>query len=1504
MKLSAVSMPTPAFKGYKYVKDNFGEDCFQFNYPYDKGNIEDHNYHENCVVNIVPLKEVAEDVFEPVGQVATFEVPNDGSIAVDPSKLKSSSDVTHYGYSYTLYYTEGQNTSKPHQRTDVGRKKLVGLGNGNFTEFNIVSKTAFKPTQIGAGVLAMVDSFAPGYVFKGFYEENPDEIGKVVLNKEMQKRAENQKRTFSNAMGGTLAGYVEKIPTLKEMGYTNFFSLPITGGDSVSAFKYWPENLFHLAGGIGDMHNYKTLVETLYVNGMPFVMDAPLTSEGMTGIHYVQAQRWGHQDHPFKNWFRMEGIESGQIGHGIVGKNSEGLSHYLVNAPHKISQNSDGEITIEENLDYDCTKPIRIQYFDKDYVSAEQLAKKEIIEEYDKIAHDNPLATATHDDTVVKINFILPKEDYEAYLNNVKKVAENNRTTHTPMMLDSKDGTMYVSHFTKTKITEKNEAGVLTWVAHTDMIKFKYFDSPYDYKSDFNVPVDSRGYTPFNNELIDMVRSYGKYWTKYTFDKQNLKTARELGDVKNADEAKNKLDNLIAAKQLSEKTNMELEALRNIDMNLYNISIPELSPEVMINKTTMNLIFESLELSKDTLGVFATQYFTNRATSNELIGMTRYDLMQAGNPQITEYLDDRFGYKKTYESVNDMFKNDIYDFTMGVFERVDAAMPADKKLFTDSSKSELTDFGYYVTKFMAEDIAKYAIIKALVPNAEVKLNSEGEIIYNVKHLKENSSLPQLGIKAHTFQFEAELLADKLKDGLKLVVTDSADLEFMKSAVMNRFKNTNANTFKYAEAIVNKAGLGLTHRVDALKDVEDIDSRLNRKADYEQFWPNVEFLWRHFKDGVYEYNKNGIIWDEITDSQKIGGGDFKTPNSIMTKAEHVSEAGYSYFFTDQMRIFTGDAAKAPNEVANGIYNSSPLRGKEAQKVVSEKFGNLLFQDFPLDYTRTLYNFVENHDKPRIAETIALDLELVNSDINNFANPYRQQALNMITGATKYEELPFDALYNYEDKNYINYNYFLGASTLAIAKGAIIRDNLSEFLLQKGKHISDEELTKLHDAVTMLVNGYNTIQPEQRPSYLDYNTAFAEVLEIAADKGLNVKPETKKDWVNLIHKTSRNIAASENLKTFKKHYQDASSKQMLALANILREAVEQTEKNNEVKNILHSSIEAYMNRYSESFLAQERAQHQSYNLNRRDDERNAFGVLDIRQAIKLVFKKAGINNPKAEFELFKAINDPVKEKIFMATRFMMSEPGVPTTHAGTEFCLGGYEEKTENLWLQCRNALVWSKTEGNSEEDKYYQDTLKEFSEITKLRAPKGALSVINEGSPFYLDKIENGYGDILSATMFVDPDDNVAISLFNTAGLSPDSRHVYDEKADNPYIPKLKEVGIEKIKLGFALTAGMVFKNVLDSDDSIYKVVKNGMEYSIRRYKKAWNGALEQVEIMLDAKTSKHGVFSIVSKAKEVKVHFKGSHKTYYNPQYNIVSNPNYFTSPMEECGKKLSILAK
>lgn len=1595
MKLSAVSMTKPAFKGYDYVKDSYGEDCYVFNFPHDNIDIETqkanekeelsfrvdntnpasvqwyneelrkieekqgyHGYQEKCQVEIVKVVPNEEGLLVPIPETAVkIDIPKEG-VAVNLRKLGFRANED-FAYRYVI---QGYDNDKA-----VGKERYAKDVCQDYGNYNVVYRNSLKPTHHGTGYLAIADSFAPAYNFNGFYSENADDIGKIVENPDLQIKAEKVRRTFSNQLGGNIAGLIAKLPYLSEMGVTQLFLLPLMGGDNASYHKYWNENNYQLARGLGEMHNFEDFIEGLFKHQINLVMDAPMTSEGKQGIHYQYALKWGDVNNPFRHWFRMDGIDTNQIGYGIVGKNSETLRHYLVNAPHTFEE-INGVIVKKKNLAYEANKPTYIQYYDARFMSEEAIARKQLIDKYDEPLAKDPLAVTTHDDTNIKFAFQLNKEDYEAYERNVDRLNAINRVADEKMSINSKDGTIYLSVFTKTKISDKSAAGVLVWDANTDMIKLRYFESAYDYKSTDGTPVDKYGYTPYNCAIMDSNIKAARFWARKAQLTNYNYVAKTLGDVTNANEAYNRINQLIAEKKLPEKARIDLEALQAVDNYLYELDMPDTSTEHMISKTIMELHFSSLELATDTLGVLATPWFTDSASTGDLIGVSRFDLAEMGNPQISSYLDELYGFKKTYENVNKMFTNEVYNFTLSVLERANDKLPDDKKLFTDESKRELTEFGYYVVKLVGVDIAKYAFMKALAPNTPVRINSKGQIIYDRDFSRANSSLAQLGVKGHTPQYEAELLASKLRNNLREIISDAADINLVKDAVLAKIQNTNVKSHKYAEAVVKNSGVTMDWRIDALKDNEDQDSVRNKKDTFEKTLKNLTFFWKKFKDAIYQETPAAHIWDEITDFSNLGGG-MDDELEMLIKTQHTSQADYSFFFTDLLRLLTGD----PNKDTKGVaYNNQPA-DVSAYNAITKPMKTLMEKKFPLDFSRTLYNFGGNHDKPRLSYLMAVNLRLCYANLHNLDSDkqedkgIRDLALQMITGASAIHELPFDVLFNINDKEYLNKNYFLGASTYAIANGDVIRSKLYD-VLHKTNYISLEELDKLHRAVTALVNGDFHSKPEVRASYVDYNTALDEVLGIASQKGFSFRDadldSVKKQIFELARKS---WDYDSNSLKYTKHFEENDyanvPKNILVLANILRSATIQKvndlknhyshqsnrnglnhnpyENSNDIINKIDSALIEYMNKYSKEDIDAELLAHQEVLMEKQGKEAECFGVSDIREAIRLVFEKAGMADRKLEkFLLFKAIDEPCQEKVLMYNRALVSVPGVATLYAGDEFGLSGHEEKTANLFHQCRNALLWTKLSGIDcveGEHEYYNQKIKKFREVMNIRKTAKAL---NNGAFIQLKELTNAKEGLppeeiktAPAILTMDTEGNIAVSLFNYYGLSASNKHTYtqppvekkedaktQEQAKNPsdktqyinnYIPNMDPIEFDEIKLtpeqsfglaGLTLTYGMILKNVLEKDGSYYKVVKHGLDYVIRRFNK--HG--EQLKIAIDNITSSHGVMTIYKNVKRGVPHFHGNkNKTYYNPSFNIVSNPYYFLNEKNaECGKNLSLVSK
>lgn len=81
--------------------------------------------------------------------------------------------------------------------------------------------------------------------------------------------------------------------------------------------------------------------------------------------------------------------------------------------------------------------------------------------------------------------------------------------------------------------------------------------------------------------------------------------------------------------------------------------------------------------------------------------------------------------------MENIYTHDMADFAQAVLDNLNSTLPDDKKLFDGE---EVTEFGKYVLPILTPAIAKYAIIKSLLPKAAPTIDSvSGEITYDYKN---------------------------------------------------------------------------------------------------------------------------------------------------------------------------------------------------------------------------------------------------------------------------------------------------------------------------------------------------------------------------------------------------------------------------------------------------------------------------------------------------------------------------------------------------------------------------------------------------------------------------------------------------------------------------------------------------------------------------------------------------------------------------------------------------
>lgn len=1493
------------FKGYQHEIDDTGRNVMRFNYPFnyadDKYHVEFYNVKRN------PKRTTG---FEVIGDkpVGSYEL-KEGGIRVN---LRDMADLqTDEAFAYKI--------------VQYGHQTLQDTG---FQEdgLTLVTTRGTTPMVQGPGILSMPDLHRPGAYFD-------KKTGKVIYDINKQKEAEGVIRNFANAMGGNLAGYIYDLNQLKGSEGPKilkdvkvFFSTPVAGGDSRSAFRYWNQNNMQIDPGMGTTENYADFMKKLYQNGKIFVYDGTFTSEGLEGIHFQYALRHADKNPQTYHWFRMTGLKNAPLGFGVVPKHAENLRHKVINAPSIYDPETR---EVKKNPNYNSNKETLIQLYDASQVTDEQVADLDKpIDTYKKLKSGTPLDINSHDDTIISYVFeVNPKE----YTKRLEVLRDHNKGLETPVVQNSPEGTLLVAQFSNFKFIKKTEGGFVTWDANTDMVKMNYHISGYDEKilksivdrsqRDYETMLTERG----SYEVQDLALQAARYWTNKTKSVQTLYTAQTLqssviqkaiDDLKakgGMDEddipsaaVKSVIDKLIADGELPKEAELTDDAIYNILNNYYRLERNGiLEKDDITVKSLMQLPLDSLEVGQNVAGVLSTSFFSNRATDKDTIGLTRFDLMKKGEPHLVET------YAENYMRMNNIYKNELKNFADLIIQKVNET--SSEKLLDSNGK--YTPYGEYVIELMGQDITKYALLKALGgDNTEAWYFEDGTITYDYDKIRENTTLKTLGIRAHNPADEAAELRKKIEHGLKKLKTE--DIEFVAKSISQRIAGTNLQSFRLSEAMVRKSGLGLAWRLDAAKDVIDMDAVRNGDLTFDQAWDQVIEFWSKFVQVVKKENPNAYIVAEITDIEELmqamfgdkvnlydgidtGSNKYRSVPEAMKQfylqTGVTSEAGYSYTFTNLLKVFshefeTGKSTGSISGFMNDFHQILKERG--------------------VDYIRNLWTFADNHDKPSVIHGMALNMPLfyANFEEDGWA---REFAMQLLTNADNNKDLPLEAKFFLHDPK-----YYRLTSSKAVAMSKLMHDCIEAL------DVDDSKKKLLKRAVSNLTNGNHLGQGP------DFKLAFDNVKAVSSMEGALTDILTKaeillssEDFNRVLEKanevidgyfTDKNPNSTENIERIKLLLSGNSanpstcsendfsqySLYTVAIAGAIREALHSALDNDTAKRAWNAQRD-YIKQYNEAFIKKQQETLPFEEDSHISMKKNGYGAKDFETVIKMIIEEAEYlarkenkletkkhfeDSDKILAELFRSSTEPAVKKAVMYASFLSALPGIPTIFIRDMLGALGWDEKAKNIDLQNRNAVVWSELEEGPLKE-YRNEILNAFLEAMQIRTNGG--EALNNGTPYraYTSSSEipailmqNGYGDM-------------SVSVFDASGVNNQNHRAM------PYTP---DHGIDYILLGagLSLPIGLEFMNTNGKDLATYVVdnIYNKEGQCIGRGIKVKNGSY----IALNKDTLRNGVMVLKHTAKRLA--FRGNSKQ-INKQYNIVSNPYKKVETPEE-GQNLSIIAK
>ena len=1109
-----------------------------------------------------------------------------------------------------------------------------------------------------------------------------------------------------------------------------------------------------------------------------------------------------------------------------------------------------------------------------------------------------------------------------------------------------------------------NSEGASFWDDNKDMAKLNYFISGYDEKLMQAEPNEEK-----RNEERDLIQRANyevqdntiqalKYRAQVYKNVQLVYAAEYLSDVKSADDIQNLIDKGILPKEAK----IDQETFDNIIDGWYDLEPKGVKDkdDVTID-TIMSLPLSALELGENTTGVLATSFFSKNATNKQTIGMSRFDFMQSDE-------DIYRPYHVTYNSVDALYLGPIKDFADEVIKKVDKT--SQEKLLTDDGK--FTEYGEYVMQYLGTDIAKYALLKSIagdkLQHKLMKGNDlEGKLIYNYPKLRKDTTLKALGIHASTPVEEAKELLEIMTNGARNL--NDSDISIVADSINKRIKNKTLTGFKLAEAVTNQAGLGFNIRIDACKDYVDMDAVRNGEMSFDEAWDQLIDFWKKAIQELKKINPNAYIMTEFTDiaslmsaiagesDEIVYGGNLNALNSSL-KYKNVddaitkffietgatTEAGYSYTFTELLKLFSADLEQGNQTSADNKMNSFYHTMKN------------LFETRGADYIKNLQTFADNHDKPSVIHGMALDMGLFHSKLDTYTHrgvidevdpqinrSSRIQTMMEMTNSDSFSELPLEVMLNIDNRD-----YFRTASPRAAAMSKLMRSCINE-------EIKDENTKKLlKEAVTDLTNGvyleYGTTPNLQTfkyyPALSDFKTALQEILKNAnigiKDSDIDAIVRKSKEYDRVVRHAVRGNFTPEYTPEWvkneqKQHFEyifgsDAKenisdySPYVMSIAVILKEAYNEhfNCQNGDCGPDMTRALQKFVNDYKISNISGNLGHLKLHEPEKDAVRKNGYAARDFRTVIEMIMKQAELKSGKKftqeekddiMLKLFKSSTEPAVQKALIYANYLAALPGVPTIFIRDTLCGLGYEDKAKNQYLQNRNAVNWSDLKDGPLKE-YINKVYNNFNEIMEIRSLDG-MDAINTGTPYIWD-VENpenkdipGHQVHTMAMMFKDADGHAAISVFNADGIDTNSRHRYSENIkndesnavdsinnDNPYVPVRHKYDFDEIILpsSIALAAGTILTNVAKGDKAEYEIrLENGLYKLVHKLKNSG------YKIRMNGTTAKNSVMIL-------RTAFRGRDKlggnsNNINRQYNLVTNP-YHKVEEPVVGENLSIISK
>lgn len=350
-----------------------------------------------------------------------------------------------------------------------------------------------------------------------------------------------------------------------------------------------------------------------------------------------------------------------------------------------------------------------------------------------------------------------------------------------------------------------------------------------------------------------------------------------------------------------------------------------------------------------------------------------------------------FSDPKVIESpkLNKVYEKNIAPMVEEIFR---AAHP---KAFNNSG--QLTDEGKHLFRLVSEDIMDYISGYVLSGEAPSVTAEEGcnNIVMPDNFAKKVFKNTSYG--SYTREESLEKLLDTFAAGATRLKKDKKAQADIRAIIENSSSNVNLSLIKTAKALISRLEAGLGWRIDAAKDIMNLDLIKQFKAKTEETWKVVQDFWTKFVDTIKQFNPKAYTIGEVTDLPA------ETVKAFIKATGFTCSTNYEYLFHTLSKLvhggdesgYTGHISltgEDPNSLKNVLYRFSESGYNDSTKFSHISRGNH-------DKARTLHGyaidierfFIPGHENEPVRDALGEALESAKSKLGETLKDYQKNAI---------------------------------------------------------------------------------------------------------------------------------------------------------------------------------------------------------------------------------------------------------------------------------------------------------------------------------------------------------------------------------------------------------------------------------------------------------------------------------------------------------------------------------